>query len=420
MKTVKGIIISLIVLFGISIMPFSVHAFSSQSLPSPFLGVNVRYYDRDTERYVTSADVDLDFTGLGLICMAGNPCTLWSSQNTTSYLSGTIDTHTGNTNYYLYEYEFVLDNNYVGYVDTNFGVIYVNGNKFIVTDTSGSITITINSYDLSVMNTERWVYPIESFNAIYFCFNNGFPLASLVGVQTYQFPVFYVQQNQKIYGGRIAANDTHRFIFFMDKNNTSTSILNNFTLSSNSLSFDNYKIVQRLVVTSGGTTYLMVSIDIVNSADSSFNYYITWNGSNNTKYMPIYCNSIKNDYISTDFAINFGLSNSMLDNIALIAQGTQSSNNSSSDLEDLADDFTQTSNDVNAIQNSVGQGLTDSLQNVPTTFNFNTGFGAGFITSAQWVRNQFNTLTVNTPFGSLITFSLILGLALLLLGRKLL
>lgn len=84
-------------------------------------------------------------------------------------------------------------------------------------------------------------------------------------------------------------------------------------------------------------------------------------------------------------------------------------------------------------ENQILNDTTSDLNNIETTFttDFDTNINAidltsptiingnDFLNSANWVRTRFNEITVGTPFGSLIVFSMIIGLALLLIGRTL-
>lgn len=82
----------------------------------------------------------------------------------------------------------------------------------------------------------------------------------------------------------------------------------------------------------------------------------------------------------------------------------QNLNDTTSDLNTIETQFTSDfDTNINAID------LTS-----PTVIN-----GTEFLNSANWVRTRFNEITVGNPFGSIIVFSMIIGLALLLIGRVL-
>lgn len=157
------------------------------------------------------------------------------------------------------------------------------------------------------------------------------------------------------------------------------------------------------------------------SVSCGINMKSLWNDNLIFGYIsPVYLGNNMSPDTSVDFALRYRLKNSLLDNINTIANGTTQSNNSVSNLEDMNDDYNDVSQQVFGLENNFSTGFDSSMQNVPTTFNFGTQFGNKFLATATWVRNQFDTMTTNTPFGALITFSLVLGLALLIVGRRLL
>lgn len=118
--------------------------------------------------------------------------------------------------------------------------------------------------------------------------------------------------------------------------------------------------------------------------------------------------------VSTDFALKYGFSNTYLSNI----NGDSSSNESNNKLNDITNNFNDTSSKFNDIEKEFTNDLDSNLNSIDTStdFSFNGG-GSYFKNSINWVNTQFNKMTNSTPFGSILGFSLILGLALLLLGK---
>lgn len=80
------------------------------------------------------------------------------------------------------------------------------------------------------------------------------------------------------------------------------------------------------------------------------------------------------------------------------------------------DELNSTIDQYNQLEQSFKDDLDDNLNAIDFTFDF--GGIADFSTSANFVRTQFDNLT-NNPYGSLIGFSLAVGLALLIIGRRL-
>lgn len=164
-------------------------------------------------------------------------------------------------------------------------------------------------------------------------------------------------------------------------------------------------------------THLMVSVDIVNSRDSAFNYYITYNGGT-CNYMPIYCNTINDKYISTDFALQYGLSNRLLDSLDYLVQGTPAAAASESQLDDQTSAANDSFDQAVSIENDFSDDMNSALDDIDTSFS-PSNMGSKFQSSAIWVTQQFDRVTSSTPFGSLLGFSLLLGLALLIVGKVL-
>lgn len=88
----------------------------------------------------------------------------------------------------------------------------------------------------------------------------------------------------------------------------------------------------------------------------------------------------------------------------LIADDADSIN---SDLKDKIDEFDE-------LEQSYINDFNDNLADIDVSgFNWDSSF----LTSAAWVTTQFNELVMETPFENLITFSLIIGICLFLIGR---
>lgn len=102
--------------------------------------------------------------------------------------------------------------------------------------------------------------------------------------------------------------------------------------------------------------------------------------------------------------------------LSLIANGTTQSNSASSQLEQEASEYSEIADDVIGVE----EGLTSNFETNVNQIDLSSGlnvFGGNFMTSATWVRTQFDRLTENTPYGSLVVYGLTLGFALLMLGK---
>ena len=383
MKKVKGIVISiLIAIFGISTMPFSVvHADEYEDVnvsTSNILGISVFSQENVTTTFL----VTMDNYYVGTMTL-----------RVTCYLSD------GSSQYKDIAFSF---NGTYGYGSGTY-------NSRVESITSFR---NIRSQSLKVaVNSDQYYFPYESLNFIVETAGRGYEQTALYNLGKWTIPVFSVPANGEIthkYLYSSGDNSTMTIVLWVNKQASSiTSFLNYFSITNGSLE----ELVPLNVFAYNGTNGTrLVKVVIRNNTTSTNNVYLY--AQYDMLIMPIYAHSSREMGFETkDFCDNFGLPYNGLD-----SQSQESVNN----LEDTMSDFTQASDDVINVENDIGSGFENSLDDIPTSFNYSNQFGASFISSAQWVRNQFNSMTINNPFGSLITFSLILGVGLLLLGRKLL
>lgn len=101
---------------------------------------------------------------------------------------------------------------------------------------------------------------------------------------------------------------------------------------------------------------------------------------------------------------------------SLIETGNTDSIESENQLSDSNDELNGAIADYNEIESGFNNDLNESLEDIQFD-DVPSAWGSNFLTSAQWVSEQYNRMTASTPFGSLIGFSLLLGLALLIIGR---
>lgn len=100
----------------------------------------------------------------------------------------------------------------------------------------------------------------------------------------------------------------------------------------------------------------------------------------------------------------------------IINDGTTESNQSQNALESANENLDLTAGQYEQIENTFNDNMNDSLDDIDMSFN-PLSFGSKFQASAIWVSDQFNELTNDSPFGSLMGFSLILGISLLIIGK---
>lgn len=279
-------------------------------------------------------------------------------------------------------------------------------------------TSLANQYLQTISELRQFNFPIESLSVIcslYPYFSNN----DLFEYSYWKYPVFYLEKGDYIVNKIFAVNEVDYFIFASSHNIAYLSTFNNiFTSSDGSLQFSDLEVLDKWF---NGTTYNLVKMKITNTGSRS-RKQITISSDISPAtfiYIPFYLNSIDYKLISTDFALNFGLSNNLLDDIHLISQGTTQSNSAASNLEDEASEYSEIADDVIGVE----EGLTSNFETEVNKIDLNTGlngFGGNFMTSATWVRTQFDRLTENTPYGSLVVYGLTLGFVLLMLGKVLL
>lgn len=479
MKKRALITIVICTLIASVMMPFSLLA--DQSLPSPFVGFNVYYIDveQDDEyetsisstsgsysgsvaRHKASVSMTGDFTGIERTSSGVTYITTETSVGSVNGVntqsgtitenaaneSGTITLNLSSTNNFhttengIFEVEIILDNYYVGYfnITLKYGnvsyltkTIYVNGNscKFTYAElgaigsntTLNNYTITINSFNLSCSLYKSWSFPVESYSIIYSAFNNNLNQVGIDKYNDYLFPIFLVDQNNVVNGSRYNNGQSFYWIFMLDKTINSVSSFQNY-FDVGYLTVDEILLLNRFLL---GNQYVsLVRVKLTNNTGTAQNFLYTYKYANSSKYMPIFNDNIAYKYVSTDFALQFGLTNNLLDNTQLMtkylnimANGTSSSNNKVSEFNQESNEMNQTISDYNTIENQFNDDFNDNMNAITPSDNGLDLMGSRFLNSANWVKTQFDRMTNNTPFGSVLGFSLVLGLGLLIIGRVL-
>lgn len=425
------------VLLIVSLFPIPIHA---QALTSPFLGINfqVTAYGENMSSivlpkinfdYISGSTPSATISGQ-LNCTSPStptssyPCDVFSFQNTSGQGGSSNGTRiylnlqqylldaNGNAtinhqSYFFIDYEFILDDNYKGYVtisdaDSNTRTIYVNGNQFhyqrMQLDTTEK-AITIDEYVLTRVSDNNWDFPLESLPIIMYPLNN-YDVYGITKGGGYYYPIFKIS-NDFIMTRSLATRSTYYFIFVTDLNIANYGTGNDYSL-------------EHYVVLPSGITDIkfeeMYNSFPLNSfqgkmikvtftyAGNSYLYWKFQNISGDHYYMPIYYGDINNKYLSSEFAEMYGL---------------MRINSASSNLDDTNTQFQTDANSLISIEDSFNSSLNSNLDNINPTFNM----GSSFLASANWVSTQFNRIVNNTPFASLITFGLTLGLGLLIIGK---
>lgn len=386
MIKVKGILFSSLIVLGILFsMPFSVYGDEYESVTlstSNLLGISIIHQYADTATF----SLTLDDYYVGTVTL-----------RVTCYLTD------GTSQYKDVAFSF---NGSYGY-----GSAVYNTNVESITSFRNIRSQSVKK----IVNTDyvQYYFPYESLNFIIETAGRNYNQVDLFNLGRWTIPVFSVPA-----GGEI----THKYLYSSGDNSTMTIILWINKPASSSTSFEDYFSITNGQLDSllslntfaynGTNGTRLLKLVISNNGTSTRNVYLY--ADVDCLIMPIYAHSNREmGYESQDFCDNFGIPY----HGSIIDDETQSTVDN---LDNTMNEFSSSANDVIDVETDIGSGFENALQDIPTSFNFSNQFGASFISSAQWVRDQFNSLTLNNPFGSLITFSLILGVGLLLLGRRML
>lgn len=369
--------------------------------------------------------------------------------NTSLISKGSVSSGTYN---YLYNYEFLLDDKYIGwitvsvvntYYNTNQGnttqltwikALYVNSDSVNTTYmfispyngdgvlTSSSFTITNSNVikktdDIEeLINKKLFNIPIESYSINMYSLYHDYPIWEYMGLYSYDYPIYELNANDVIVEFPSAPNNSslsdYTVVLGVSTSYGSSAISRNLSVDNGNIT--DIEIVNRFYL--GNSTlstaqyFQFIKFRITGFTGQVVNKLKTLT---TNKYIMVYFGYTTNEYISTDFALRWGLSNQLLNDIHSIAVGTNQSSSSSSALDNTTSQFTSDSNDLITIEDSFNNSMNNALQNVSPTFNM----GQSFLNSANWVSTQFNRIVNNTPFASLITFGLTLGLGLLIIGK---
>lgn len=428
-------------------MPFSLSA--NGSLSAPFVGFNINVIDMETSQsyrlYGTMKEKSNGkHTWTCSSYTSSGACRMWRNETIDGATYQNITDIEFNNSYLapfnvssrvLYQIEIVLDNNYIGYFDINYQIdnsnysntIYINGNSttYNINPIQGStqpINISISNINLTLNNDNDWYFPIESYSFIKSCFDHNLELNGINENNSYIYPIFKLYQGDVIanlttYGG----NNVVELAFYCNGNINTINTYNNYfkvnSINNNmSWTIDKFEVYSPGTYTVGQARYLLVKVRYIVSGTDNAELVFIGNRASGFYFMPIYSGS--GQYLSTDFALNYGYSNDLLDNINIIANGNNQSNQSSSQADTTNQQantvFTQEEQLVNNAENQ----LASDLQTLDIQNQNNNLFGnSKFIASASWVKTQFDTLTNNNAFGYLITFSLVIGLSLVIIGK---
>lgn len=452
MKKKAYIIFTIVLLLICPILyrPFKISAFVYTNTP-PFVGEYYYIENYDNEYKMTMSSNNGTFTtedtsgnviALGEGTMS-NGKTYYSTGLTPGgvTLKGKITLNLSSTNtqvvYRIIRAEIVLDDDYVGYFHyrvRNNGVtlfdddVPVNGNRVSLQWVDNNSSTTDTTYSTSVSNVmlvqsddRNWSFPIESFNFVDSFLQNNYKINGFDKYNNYVYPIFSLSANSPIFRRYLYTGEIVKLVFFTNNTLNVNNILNYFSFSSSNYSDLTVQSISRStgVNNSNWQGIYQVTFKCTNTSVQQISVL-----QNISKFIPIYANTVGNangNYtlpISTDFALQYGLSNELLDNLDIIANGNNQSDQSVSDSDTTNQQAQQVFQQEEQLVNNAEQDLKDNLDNLDIQNQNNNLFGnSKFVASAQWVKLQFDNLTNNNAFGYMITFSLVIGLTLVIVGK---
>lgn len=148
---------------------------------------------------------------------------------------------------------------------------------------------------------------------------------------------------------------------------------------------------------------------------SWINLKINNNTQNDILFIPIMYYSSQNHYFDLDFALRWGLSNPIIDNLELLTNGDQDLETSILyDLNPSVDDMNDNFDDMFTIEDQYNEDLNDQIDNID--FSNPLQNNQSLLSSGNFVIQVFNGLIANNPISILIIISCILLVARRLFG----
>lgn len=246
-----------------------------------------------------------------------------------------------------------------------------------------------------------WDIPVESFPinwALFYNLGNNYQ-----SIRNYdywmKYPIFTVGPNSTVLSSYAAAGGYIDIIVGINQNVTASTLSNYFSVNSGTL-----QLVRHIVQFSPSYRFFQFRINTPDATTIS----LTYTGSTTAKLIGIYLG--RSD-------MHIGLSTSFMENWFSTSSEEEIMDDAVDDLEETTDDFDDISEDLFGTEDDALDDMNSRLENIDLSANISTG--QQFASAASWVRARFNFLTRNnfSVFSDVITFSLTIGLILILLGK---
>lgn len=282
-----------------------------------------------------------------------------------------------------------------------------------LTDIDGQL-INANEFLEYLTKVKTWNIPIESLSWNYYMIQQGYEYNNYepFKVNYFTYPIFSIAPNDVLFQFYTSASNLKEYtvVFLTNRNVYSLATLQQYF----SVTDGEFSNITRLnTFRSGNNNYNLIKFTISNFTVATnviveFSYIGT---QTNTKIIPIYFNPfVSYAYTSTDFALQFGLSNKLLDNLNIIANGTIESNQAATNLDQSTNQMQNQINNFTSIEDSYNQQFNNSLDTID--FSNPIQNNAGLLPAAQFVISVFNGL-INNQLSVLIII-----VCILIVGKK--
>lgn len=109
--------------------------------------------------------------------------------------------------------------------------------------------------------------------------------------------------------------------------------------------------------------------------------------------------------------------NSVLRIESIITSGNNASNSAGNNLDNKTSDLNSVTSTLSNFESSLNTDLTTQMNQIDFNTSGSIISNNNFLLSSNWVRTQYNRMISNNPFGSMISFSLVIGISLLVIGK---
>lgn len=274
--------------------------------------------------------------------------------------------------------------------------------------------ITQNGYLEILTRIRSYNIPYESlsFNLYLMSHNNIYTFTVNPNSYFSTYPIYSLPANSNAYQVFINGNPNHpltgrlHLIIGANQNLSSVNLIyQNFQIDSNKWKIENFKYLSYI---DGGPINYLIYFEVV--SNDGQNGSLVLKPLNNMNMIGI-LSTFDISRISTDFALQYGLTNSVLNNLNTIANGTAQSNSAASGLESSNSTMASDMNSMATIENGYSQDFNSQLQNIDFTNPIQQN--QGILPAANFVISIFNGLISNNPFTVLIII-----VCILLIGKK--